>query len=383
MKVKANFRGLLPVSVAYKYAIDVFSSRYISGWCFHRFDKNKPLILEFKSGTILLGECQADVLREDLQKQALHPSGLCGFSFVFPDQARLTREEETDDISISIKDSRHVLCVLDKKLADKVAGRATHPFSRIKQRLSMTPASFDKVLFMHIPKTAGTTFNTFAKSSYPPNRAMTHIEFFAESDYAQIARDNYFISGHLNIGQLQQSFSFDQFKVYTLMREPYAQLHSHINWLRGIARDKNSAFYQSHHGLFKTISESFIEKETLTADDLRAIVSNLSGVLMKLLDNNQTRYFQAEECTIIEHQHLIAAEKNLSNFENIGTTERYEQFRQIFCDRHHFRYTPGEHSFNSSQYAPLYDHQNALNQEILRPLVKHDLALYQKVMDTF
>lgn len=377
----SKLTGLLPGALAYKYAIDVFSSTHITGWCFHRFHKNKALTLVLSLGEMVLGECTADELREDLKKQSLHPSGLCGFSFVFPKQWNVPNAQLADEVVVSIKDSNATLCVLNKNLADKVAGRPTHLTSKLKQGLSATRSGKDKVFFMHIPKTAGTTFNTFAKSIYPSNRAITHIEFYDPDEYAGIACDHRFISGHLNVGQIQEYFPVNEFKLYTLMREPYAQLHSHFNWLKGIGAEKSSAFYQSQHRSFKEIADDFAGKSQLSHDDLQKISDNLSGVLKLLFDNCQTRYFLSENCEEIEQHHFDRAEQNMAIFEEIGITEEYDKFKASFCKAHDLKVDKSDSAFNASRLNALYDYQDPLNREILLPLVDKDLLLYQQVLN--
>lgn len=345
----------------------------------HRFDRGRPLTLEFYSGATLLGECPVDVQRADLKKPSLHPTGECGFSFLLPGESAMDTSQDEDEIVVRIKGSGMVLCVLDKERADKVAGSPSHPFSRLRRKLFPDRRGYDPVVFMHIPKTAGTTFNTFAKRVYPFSRAITHIEFYDASEYADIARDYLFISGHLNVGQIRAHFSDRSYSYCTLVREPYAQLHSHLNWLRGIGADRESAFYQSHHRLFKSIADDVSQKEQLSYEDLEHIVANLDGVLKKLLDNNQTRYFLSREVEEVTAKDLQEALENTEMFDLIGTTEHYDAFKSSFCKAHQLEMVESNRSLNRAHYAPLYDIRDARTREILLPLVEKDLVLYQGV----
>ncbi len=369
--------GLIPRSIAYKYAIDIFSASHISGWCFHRFKKNEPLTLVFTVGETFLGECTANALREDIREQALHPDGKCGFSFIFPKQQKTGQIHIDNTIVVSIKGSGAELCRLDVTLADTVTGRPTHPFSRIKQRLSGAQMSRDKVLFMHIPKTAGTTFNTFANSVYPPDRALTHVEFYDAQEYAQIAKDYQFVSGHLNVGQIRRHFPPDRFRLYTLVREPYAHLHSHFNWLRGIGADKDSPFYQSHHHAFRSIADKLSEKSILNYDDLQTIVDQIDGLSRHLFENSQTRYFLDAHCDRVGTAELAVAKQNTALFDLIGITEQYAEFRAAFCRAQHFKFARKDHAFNTSRMHTLFDHQDPTVREITYPLVDKDLVIYQ------
>jgi hypothetical protein len=145
-----------------------------------------------------------------------------------------------------------------------------------------------------------------------------------------------------------------------------------------IGADRESAFYQSHHELFKSIANDISRKERLSYDDLQHIVENLDGVLRKLLDNNQTHYFLSEECEEVEAQHLEEALENLEMFDLIGTAEHCAQFKTSFCEVHNIEMIESNRTLNRAPYGALYDIEDARNRKILLPLVEKDLALYQR-----
>ena len=70
------------MSIFYKISIDRVNANYISGWCFHRFHRGRPVQLECYQNEKLQAETEASIFREDLKQLGIHPTGKCGFEFI-------------------------------------------------------------------------------------------------------------------------------------------------------------------------------------------------------------------------------------------------------------------------------------------------------------
>ena len=366
------------MNLQYKFSIDTFSPILISGWCFYRLYKSKPVTLVFTQDKTVLGECVANLLREDVKAQKLHPSGLCGFSFFLPESFQSSK---SDDVTISIKESTAKLYVLKKEYVGRVIPDPQNFLGRIRRWIHRQKDSKKRVFFMHIPKTAGTSFNSFARSLYNPDEILTHIESFHRSEYPAIANNYSFISGHLQLSEIKEFFPHSEFQLYSLIREPYSHLHSHLNWLRSIGADKNGPLYLAQHQLFKDLTAEFGKKSQLDYDNLQKIVDNLTGVLRKSVDNSQIRYFLDNTPEIVDISCFDRAKEDLALFKSVGLTAKYSLFRETFCKDNSFVTPKTAHSLNKSRFTPLYDHRDPLNREIVHPLVKVDLLLYHLVLD--
>ena len=360
----------------YQYSIDVFSTSYLSGWVRHRFNAKNAVTLLIKEGDTILGECVANMLREDVRAQRLHPTGLCGFSFQLP--KRYVGAEQKGILSIIVKKSGVVLDTIGPHLLGQVLQPKVRFWNRFKPESSPNikkPTTF----FMHIPKTAGTSFNSFARTLYNPREIITHIEAYDQSEFSQIA-DNYrFISGHLRMDSIKNYFTGANINLYTLIREPYAHLHSHLNWLRGIGSDPESAFYKTHHGLLKDVADQFGGTSKLTNQELQQIVDSISGVLNKLLDNCQSRYFLTTDPDKISKEDWREIKSNVQLFTLVGTTEQYREYRKVFCSHHYFDEPQTEKPLNASKFSQLYDHTDPTTREIVQSLVAIDIELYKEV----
>ena len=347
-----------------RYAIDIVNSRYISGWCFNLLRKKKPVKLRFYADNRKLGEIVAKRYREDLQSYRLHPNGLCGFEFQYPKD-------------INIRNYRYITLYLNnsKKPVYRVA---------TDQIPIVIENDLPKLFFMHIPKTAGTSFNTFARSCFPCDKTMIHIESEGKATYPLLEREKTYLSGHLSIQKIKESFDVSKFDLHTLIREPYSHLHSHLRWVKRLGADRKSGFFRKHHKTIHDISIKLNETDLTTEDNLHMLVDNLSGIELDFFDNLQTRYFLDYRPEKVEIPDFDNAKKNIPLFKSIGLTEKYPQFIQNFCNFYEIKNIDKPSSpLNKSAYRKLFDYDDPEVRSILAPLVKADLLLYSNIVKSY
>jgi len=359
----------------FKISIDVFSREFISGLCLRRFGQNPPLTLDFFSGSTLLGSCTPDNAREDLVAQGIHPTGRCGFTFFLPDSIDWHSEGL---ITIRCRNYPFPLAKLEKRQVGTVVNASCQPsvlklFARKKARLA------EPVFFLHIPKTAGTSFNTFIQTHFTAD-TLTHIEAYEDQEYARFAQNYDYIAGHLRIDQVAESFPRERFQWWTLLREPFAHLHSHLNWLRGVGAQDGTDFFATHHPEFKRLARRFGQKKSLTYDELQTLVDSLVGVLAHMFDNCQTRYLVSGQKRRIQTADMDEALANMSCFHGVGITEEFRKFKRHLLSSHNIDLKLVDHRLNKAKFSPLYDHRDPVAREIVLPLVFSDLALYEAAL---
>ena len=66
----------------YKGIVGQITSHSIVGWVYHKEKKSNTVLSIYKNG-IFLRLLSADIMREDLKKQQIHPTGECGFEVIF------------------------------------------------------------------------------------------------------------------------------------------------------------------------------------------------------------------------------------------------------------------------------------------------------------
>ena len=118
-----------------RYSIDHLNSEHITGWCFNRIRKSKPVKLSFLLDDVTIGTAVADNYREDLKSYQLHPDGRCGFDFRFPgnhqfrDHARLSIHAGKARVPFETFEIKQIPRVLDGELVGAPASSERRPKS--------------------------------------------------------------------------------------------------------------------------------------------------------------------------------------------------------------------------------------------------------------
>jgi hypothetical protein len=351
-----EFSGFMFTNRLSKYAIDLVNNQQIRGWVFHTLRKTKPVTLQFYLDHDYIGEVLSSEFREDLKAQMIHPDGRCGFQFLFP--------PDTDFGSYT---NLHIFCGGSKPLC--TLSTETIP--------DIFMGDLPRIFFMHIPKTAGTSFNAFAQQRYPAKTTAVHIEAIPTSCWSALADTKSYLAGHVRLETIRNHFDLNTFDLYTILRQPHRHLHSHFNWIRGIASDPQSSFFQKHPDCIQALGTQLVRPKTTIKITLAHLISGLNGFELDFFDNVQTRYFLDYRPERVTEVDLERALNNFKLFTAIGLTEEYDGFTRQFCTTYKLPLLKQEMPLNKSKHKRLYDINDPEMQTILHPLVEYDLHLYE------
>lgn len=192
--------------------------------------------------------------------------------------------------------------------------------------LRLFEGSRPKILFVHIPKTAGSSFNTWLSSKFSRGQYAVHVEsesrWFSEVEYF---RNLDFVAGHLTLAHFEKRLNISDYYCVTVVREPYAQLASHLAWIRKLSDEGEEHRFVNHPEYIQTLSRKLAEVDLAHADQLGNFVRSLKGPQRQLISNCQLRYFAElvgdEE---VQEKHLDRAIKASRKFDRIGRTEDME-----------------------------------------------------------
>lgn len=357
----------------YKIAIDRVNANYLSGWCMHRFRPDRPVRLHCRIGGRVVAEATADRFREDLVALGIHRSGRCGFEFVLADEHAAAGGQV---LEITVPGSVPALLRLSTDSLEPVGIR------RVVGRLrSLWPLRYRgrNIFFMHIPKTAGTSFNTLACSLLANDGVVAHLELSDRHHYPQLQKQNRYLSGHLSVGVWKSCFDLSRADLLTIVREPYGHLHSHLNWLIETATRSPDNYFKQQNPVIDDFGRRLAELDFSEPAAVQRFVVDLDDLGAAFLDNAQTRYFLDDQPRRTAPDDLQQALGNLSLFRAIGVTEAYPVFVDRFLACYHLRRPMRKSVLNRSVAPPLYDHTHPEFREVLAPLVDLDRRLYGEI----
>ena len=349
----------------YRSAVDTFNGRFINGWCFHRFFKNRQLTIKIVGDGQVIGQTSTEHYRKDMKKLKLHPTGLCGFDYSFsadfdPQQYRL--------LEVIVEGCSRPLFSL--------AGAEV-------EQLSADPEQ--RVCFMHIPKTAGSSFNSFLRRCYAADDFASHLEREQKSSRQSAVETKRCVSGHLPWSELASVTAGGGFRYYSIVRDPFHHLHSHINYVRRVFTDREDEEYYEyqHNETIKILGEKLLAIDFTNHHQTRSFVDTLHGYECDFFDNIQTRYFldyRPERVTLSDFQN---AQETMRKFSRVGLTEKYDQFVECFCQDLDVPFQTTLQQSNISDQYHLFSETEVAEDRPLHELVKFDFLLYQHVSDLF
>lgn len=167
-----------------------------------------------------------------------------------------------------------------------------------------------KILFLHIPKTAGSSFNAIFKTAVPEGRHFEHLEGRRER-LERISEDGlpYFVSGHLTFDSIRSYIEREDVYSITILRDPVDQLLSHLKWVKYVGSPQYPApenvaapILELARQLFRTPLHDIVTIERLI--DL--------PIGRQLFDNLHVRYMTNAQMDRVDEPHLRRA------FENVG-----------------------------------------------------------------
>jgi len=344
------------------YSFDILNRHCCIGWCYNRLLKSRPVTISFYRGDRLIGSVRCDDFRRDLLGLKLHPTGLCGFSIEFePTPAKYDQEP----LIVRVNGYPFPLHVV--------------PASHIVVSIDHLAKTF---FFMHIPKTAGTSFNNFMLPRFNQVQTAIHIESLELNQQKALAQRHY-VSGHLTLCQIREIYGdLDQIDLHTILRQPYQQLHSHLAWVKAIADQKAISLFSDHTTRVQNLSLKLNGLDLRKHDELKQLVTGLKGFELEFFDNLQTRYFLDYQVERVTQSDLDCALNNTIQFRTIGFTEEFAPYTRKICAIYNLGFTDQNTSYNATNIKPLFDLNDHTVKEILQPLVQFDLALYQSIQQT-
>lgn len=238
------------------------------------------------------------------------------------------------------------------------------------------------LLFIHIPKTAGTSLTTYLEKQYPNDTVCLHAEnlVFSRPERArQEAMNCNLMSAHLVIETLDRYFDTRRFKKLTVFRRPERQLISHLAWIRRLGDLARKAELARH--------PEYIQEAVRRLDRLGtvAFLQTLTVEENRLLDNCQSRYLLPQGTRGVTEDMAEMALQQLAEIDLVGITEKLDDFLLLLAYRMGWeppREAPRVNTGSRKALEQFENEEKGLDAEIAR-LTRLDRIVYAAAEEKF
>jgi hypothetical protein len=226
----------------------------------------------------------------------------------------------------------------------------------------------DHILFLHIPKTAGSTLHTVIQRNYKASelylyngiRYPNHLFELPEQKRASIK----VLKGHVPFGRHGQ-LSNGTFEYFTMLRDPVARVISHYNQL---LRSKGHHFYEEWEKHQYTLEELMNNGKLIYLNDM--MVRMISGKLYEPWD------------AIGEEEYQLALKNIDEHFFLAGVQYHFDAFLLMLCDHYHWKYP----YYRKQQVARAAQKKAVVTEATIAAIREHnkyDQRLYELVRKKF
>ena len=250
------------------------------------------------------------------------------------------------------------------------------------QRLFFDPqGQKPPVFFLHIPKTAGSSNNHFLRGLYGAHNFQDHAENLLPdltTGRAGVLRVDC-VSGHIPLWAWHLYPGAERYKRVTLLRDPWARLVSHVNWVNQF----NHGMRLPRHGpgagalahMVGVIADTDFENRT----SLGHLFEQANALqYFSSFDNYQTRMLRQGAMDAMEKRLTMAdldvACTALSGFYHFGFCEDQAGFQQGLLRKLSLPATPQKIQANQARTKVLTP-DNDIAHQVFAPWLEYDQAL--------
>lgn len=236
-----------------------------------------------------------------------------------------------------------------------------------------------KIFFLHIPKTGGQYINNLFRRIISDDQHSEQIQNYLHLEDKSFLNKR-FLSGHIPLKRLQKiSDDLEDRCIFTIIREPYDHLISHISWIRNLAQEPPR--FDLHP---KVVQDLALKLELINFEsepEVEFFVKEIDGYALAAFDNRQVRYFvDPPDNEWTNSTHKSEAIKMANQLSYVGLFEEFENsvsaILKIIDSKENF--SLDMKPVNSENKKVIQDIHNKPDiKNTLYPLVCHDLELYE------
>ena len=246
-----------------------------------------------------------------------------------------------------------------------------------------------RLFFLHIPKTAGTSFVDTVRPWFAHEQAANYIEGLDAETQAGLG-DKHFISGHLFFTQIHRLPYIAHCRLISIFRDPYARLASHLRYMDRYNQPEYAAAYNALREDLRQVVRAIAEVDFQRPEDLERLFATLGPWARAAFENCQTRFLFCDPTStaaspyqdLPDHALDIALER-LEALDMIGISERLDDTIAgvaTSCGRPPPPRTARSNTASSDRQIDVADPGI---RAIMAPLVSQDERLYARAKTLF
>lgn len=346
----------------YTGIVDKITYPTIKGWVFNKYSPQDEIDVSIIINNKKVELVRANLFRKGTKLHENHPTGRCGFQYI-----------------LSLKLMEHGNNIIEVVVGDgsqKILNSRQEIFINIKNEIKT-----QKIFFMHIAKTAGTTVNKIMSDQFSQEKCINHIETLPWTDIHFFERYDY-VSGHIPYQLFAKFQSLENIITTTILRNPIDQIVSHLKWLKYVGLNPSGEFFKSHPVAIQKVCKKIRMVDFSNLDSLAKYIKSFEKSEYILLDNLQVRYFIKDPFKQkIDAVDIVDALSSMEQFSVIGQNNQLADF---FLKINKFGFNI---IYNPDLKLNVNDNNFRINpkdskiQEILYPFYKYDSILYNKIKD--
>lgn len=241
-----------------------------------------------------------------------------------------------------------------------------------------------KVFFLHIPKTGGGFINNLFRKLVSHDKHLEHLQNYVHLEGKNFSEQTY-LSGHIPLKRFQKIVHDSEDRlIFTMIREPYSHLISHISWIRNLTQDPPR--FNVHPKVVQKLALKLAQINFEDISEVNEFINGIEGYALAAFDNRQVRYFvDPLDTEWTNSAHKSEAINMANKISYVGIFEDFEnsvwEILRVLDLKENI--SLDSELVNSANRKVINDiHDKPELKKILYPLVCYDSALYKKFIKT-
>lgn len=266
----------------------------------------------------------------------------------------------------------------------QASGSSAAPLSKDNRRIPCAPRGQQRPLFfVHIPKTSGSSINALLARAYGEENFVEHLEYALPAIMSgkEPAKAADGISGHILLSVWKAYRGTEVYGLATVLRDPWARLVSHVNWVARMMHGEELPQGKSRHSV-AAVARQIARTDFNDRASLEEFVRLCDGLeTFNAFHNLQTRMVLDQGGLNTVFRRLTQADgaravANLDLFDVLGICEDQARFAADLAGFLGHAVASADEVHENRASVKVLDRSNDLAREVMGHWIALDQTLY-------